>query len=86
MTTRKARGSSFVVDLSGLKLPEDTTDRIAKSIQRAVLTEIAALDLGPEYAVSLLPAATKETDGSRALKAALPGTTQGIIVEFGEVA
>ena len=86
MATRKEQGGSFAVDLSGLKLPKDTTDRIAKAIQRAVLTEIAALDLGPEYAVSLLPAAAKETDGSRALKSAFPGTTQGIIVEFGEVA
>jgi len=39
----------LTVDLSGLKLPEKVVDQIARSIQKAVLLEIASLDIAPDF-------------------------------------
>jgi hypothetical protein len=35
----------FRVSIEGVKLPKDATDRIARAVQKAVLAEIAGIDL-----------------------------------------
>ena len=56
-------------------------DRIAKAIQRTVLTEIAALDLGPETPSTCCPVRLPR-EAARSRPVGGLGTTQGIVVQF----
>ncbi len=44
-------GSEFIVKLNGIDLPQKNQDRIAARIQRAVLDEVAEIDLGGQIAI-----------------------------------
>jgi hypothetical protein len=41
----------FVVDLTSLELPDDVQTRIAQAIRKAVLVEVASLDIAPDLSV-----------------------------------
>lgn len=45
--------NSFVVDLGDLELPREAAERVARAIQKAVLAEIAALDMSPTFTTNL---------------------------------
>jgi hypothetical protein len=46
------QGARFVVDLGDARLPPEYTERMARAIQRAVLQELAALDLSEKAEIS----------------------------------
>jgi hypothetical protein len=48
-------GNQFTVDLGELELTDEDQQRIAESIQRAVLAEIARIDRGPRILIDFLP-------------------------------
>jgi hypothetical protein len=60
----------FSVDLDGLELPPEAIERIARAVQKAVLLEVASLDLAPEFTVELAP--PRELSG---------GPTKGILIK-----
>ena len=74
MTTAdgKSERNVFAVDLGGLQLPREAAERIARAVQKAVLTEIATLDLSPGFNTSFVP-----PEG-------LGGPTQGIWIQPAE--
>lgn len=47
--------NQFTVDLGELELTDEDEQRIAESIQRAVLSEIARIDRGPRVLIDFLP-------------------------------
>jgi hypothetical protein len=50
---RPKSDSVFIVDLGELKLPAASLDRIAQSVQKAVLLELATIDVAPDFAVQM---------------------------------
>jgi hypothetical protein len=46
--------NEFTVDLGELELTEEDHQRIARAIQKAVLSEIAIVDRAPRFSVDLL--------------------------------
>jgi len=53
-TTGSMPENVFTVDLGDLVLSRDAADRIARSVQKAVLLEIATLDLSPGFTTNLV--------------------------------
>jgi hypothetical protein len=60
--------------VSAGSLPDEVVARINRAVQRAVLAELADLDLGPGFRVELLTAEKAQLVG--------PGHTDGIRVEL----
>ena len=48
---KEEMGSEFQVKLDGLKLPADAEARITVAIRKAVLSELAGLDLGGDLRI-----------------------------------
>lgn len=53
MATEQPKGTSFVVHLNDLNLPDDQKAIVARAIQGAVLNEIARFDFGREGGLGL---------------------------------
>jgi hypothetical protein len=68
MTVEGSADGSFIVDLGSLELPREVMDQIARAIQKAVLAEIASLDIAPRFGAEL----------SRPRGLLGPGPTDGI--------
>jgi len=43
----------FAVDLTRLNIPPETKERMVRAIQKAVLLEVASLDIAPKFSVRL---------------------------------
>jgi hypothetical protein len=50
---QKEQQGVFVVDLSALELSEETNAQIARTIQKAVLSELASVDEAPRKSLAL---------------------------------
>jgi hypothetical protein len=55
MAKKDAPISSFGVQLTGLGLPPEAVASVSHAVQRAVLAELADLDIAPTYTVRLQP-------------------------------
>lgn len=69
-------GNQFVVDLSVLTMPDAALDRIDQAVQKAVLLELASVDLAPEVTVRMSRPRDSGFPGHLQ-----PGPTRGIWVE-----
>jgi len=57
-------GHQFLVGINGIQLPSEAVDRINRAIQKAVLIELASVDLGAGFNVLLsAPVGNGGTDG-----------------------
>lgn len=52
-SSRPKNDSALVVDLHDLQLPQTVIDRIAESVQKAVMLELATVDEAPDFQVQL---------------------------------
>jgi hypothetical protein len=71
--TKKRRGQ-FIVDLGDFEVSDEMRERIARSVQKAALVEIASIDEAPAFSVQM----TRPQDGGD-----LPGllATDGIWID-----
>jgi hypothetical protein len=53
-STREPSNQEFRVSISGAELPPEIVQTISRAVQKAVLIEVAGLDLRPGYAVRLI--------------------------------
>jgi hypothetical protein len=76
MSETKGPRQEFTISLRGADLPQEVVDRIHRAIHRAVLAEIADIDLAPRHAFRLigLDESLKEN-----------GPTQGIHAQIAEL-
>jgi hypothetical protein len=54
MTTARSRNDgTLIVDVHELQLPQVALDRIAESVQKAVMLELATVDEAPDFQVQM---------------------------------
>jgi hypothetical protein len=75
-TTKPKNDSALIVDLHELQLPQETLDRIAKSVQKAVMLELATVDEAPDFQVQMSRPNGKVIDIIKDL-----GRTRGLMIQ-----